>query len=126
MQPWPLHLGLVRVNKTLFMRVIKSNAKTSVTTYTHTTTYIHVNVYSCKRCDVIGITKQKKKIFSYIGRKCSVFWNKSLKGKNRMFATLILMPRCRCRDFRMAENKLHVRFIHKKPACKKLWVPGKI
>ena len=30
------------------------------------------------------------------------------------------MPTCRCRDFRMAENKLHVCFLHKKPACKKL------
>ena len=61
LQPSPLHLGLVRVNKTLFMRVIKSNAKTSVTAYTHATTYIHANVYSRKRCDMVGITNQKKK-----------------------------------------------------------------
>ena len=66
------------------------------------------------------ITKPKKKILTCIGRKCSIFRNKTLKGKNKMFGILILMPRCPYRDFQIAENKLYLCFLHKKPACKKM------
>ena len=73
-------------------------------------TYIHPSAD-----DIGGTTKQKKKILRCIRRKCSIFWNKILKEKTDYSQVRILMPRCPCRDFWMAENKLHVCFLHKKP-----------
>ena len=74
MQPSQPHLRLIRVNKTGFIRVIKSNAKTSVTTYIHATTciFITTNIH-VSADDIAGITTHKKKYLGVLDANVAFF-----------------------------------------------------
>ena len=75
-----------------------------------------MNLYSRKRWWYGWITNQKKKYWGALDVKVPFFEIK-FYGAKKMFAMSMLMSRCPCwcRDFGMAENKLHVYFLHKQP-----------